>query len=130
MEHSRKAIYNSQLSNLYKIFGELGAHLLTQTETLSRLGYTPYTGSLDVLKDLGIKQVLGASEGMSRLYTMTYNSDTGTGAISFKGKGVNSLNGLVNMLEAKNSCSTYLYCDTSITGNCLFFAFYKRPSSR
>ena len=130
MEHSRKAIYNSQLSNLYKNFGEFGGHLLTQTELLSMLGYTPYTGSLDVLKDLGIKQVLEASEGMSRLYTMTYNSGTGTGCISFKEKGMNNLNGLVNMLEAKNSFSTHLYCDTSITGNCLFFAFYKRPSNR
>ena len=124
---NRAAIHYSQQSALYGKYGEVGLMIPTNTQRLLQSGYTPFCGRKDVLKELGVRQVLSASPGMRDLYTLNYDARKGTGYIGRLSKEVQGLQGFVDMLEAKNMCRSHVYCDTSITGDCLFFAFYNRP---
>lgn len=124
---NRAAIHNSQQGVLVGKYGEIARCLPTQTQNLLRSGYTPFHGRKDVLKELGIRQILAASPGMRDMYTLSYDADNGTGYIGRISKEAQGLEAFVDLLEAKNMYRTHVYCDTSITGNCLFFAFYNRP---
>ncbi len=125
---NRSAIHYSQMGALHQRFGEAAELLRTQTEVLLDSGFSPYSGRKDHLKSLGVRQVINASPGMHELYTLHYEPDKGTGYISRISEEAEGLTSFVNLLEAKNMCRSHVYCDTSITGNCLFFAFYNRPN--
>ncbi len=127
---NRSAIYYSQHGNLYNKFGEAAQLLKTQTENLLALGFTQYTGKKDILKDLGVRQVINASPGMHDLYTFRYEPGKGTGSIGRISDDAQGLDAFVDMLEARNMCRSKVYVDTSITGNCLFFALYNRPKKK
>ena len=127
---NRAAIHHSQLGAAYGKYGELGLMLPTPTQRLLQLGYTPFHGRKDVLKELGIRQILASSPGMRDLYTLNYDAEYGTGYICKLSEEAKGLSGFVDLLEAKNNYKTHVYCDTSITGNCLFFAFYNRPQNK
>lgn len=126
---NRAAIHNSQLGVAYGKYGEIGLMLPTPTQRLLQQGYTPFHGRKDVLKELGVRQILAASPGMRDMYTLSYDADNGTGYIGRISNEAQGLNAFVDLLEAKNMYKSHLYCDTSITGNCLFFAFYNRPQT-
>lgn len=126
---NRSAIHYSQLGNLYDKFGEAAQMLQTQTQVLLANGFTPYVGRKNLLKDLGVRQVINASPGMHDLYTFHYDPSKGTGYIGRISDEAAGLNSFVDLLEAKNMSKSHVYCDTSITGNCLFFAFYNRPKT-
>lgn len=125
----RTAIHQSQLGVLYEKYGEIGLMLPTATQSLLQQGYTPYSGRKDILKELGVRQILSTSPGMRNLYTLSYNARKGTGYIGRISKDAQGLKPFVDLLEAKNMYKTHVYCDTSITGDCLFFAFYNRPNN-
>lgn len=125
---NRSAIHYSQIGALYNKFGEPALMLRTTTQILLDSGYTPYTGKKDVLKALGVRQVINASPGMHDLYTLHYEPSSGTGYIGKINEEAHGLSSFVNLLEAKNMIRSHVYCDTSITGNCLLFAFYNRPN--
>lgn len=127
---NRAAIHNSQQGVLVNRFGDIAKCLPTQTENLLRSGYTPYHGRKNILKELGIRQILASSPGMRDLYTLNYDAEYGTGYICKLSEEANGLSGFVDLLEAKNNYKTHVYCDTSITGNCLFSAFYNRPQNK
>lgn len=126
---NRSAIHYSQLGVLYDKFGEAAQMLQTSTQTLLANGFTPYAGRKDILKTLGVRQVINASPGMHDLYTFHYEPRKGTGYIGRISDEAQGLNSFVDLLEAKNMSRSHVYCDTSITGNCLFFAFYNRPKA-
>lgn len=126
---NRAAIHHSQLGTMYRKFGEAALALSTPTQNLLRQGFTPFHGRKDVLKELGVRQILAASPGMRDMYTFHYEPENGTGYIGRISEAAQGLNAFVDLLEAKNNYKTHVYCDTSITGNCLFFAFYNRPQN-
>ena len=64
---------------------------------------------------------------MRDMYTLSYDADNGTGYIGRISEDAQGLKAFIDLLEAKNMYKTHVYCDTSITGDCLFFAFYNRP---
>lgn len=123
----RAAIHYSQLGRMHDKYGDIAFSLRTTTQKLLQQGFTPFHGRKDVLKELGVRQILSASPGMRNLYTFHYDPSIGAGYIGRISEQAQGLQAFVDLLEAKNMYKTHVYCDTSITGNCLFFALYNRP---